>query len=596
MSENNTSPISEKTESEPVKDINLPYDEIPEGDAPILSVKNGDYVVPDYSKLDLTIGEAKEVQVKPDYARLDLTIKKMKYTNEKEEAKKFFLQALKFKKHNRPHEALEMFQKTIEFDPEHAEAYRMLANLYKDTGDEDTAAEYYKQFLQFAPQNNEALSFLFNLYLDRKNPVEAADVLKIKIETVKKPDIKKQLLKQTAELYFIGKAYDKALETYRIILQDEVFNPEIFNRLMAIYKYLGDSHKWKACQQVLLLNNRLTRDKITEPLHAIQAPGPLTAEIFEQLIHPGETAFKKYFGWMKPMFRLMESETPPEILRLSETVPEDTPDYNLYKDCCHYLSMEIPPLRHYSGSADFAFIADPLGKDSCYSLIYNDKFLNNLSPPEKAFLFINQLTIIKSGFAPLLNLSVADMTKVFIEIAASMLSFVNILQNIPIDKAAEMVKKTSKTTKIFEVIGNIQTKLKSFKLLGKSTDEMEVLMKKSMEMIPGKKFEDEGFSYKNIMNARFLESALQGFFHTADRVSYYMTRDLTVSTRSLLYMLSGTDALDRVEKFGLQPYVEETKNGNLKRRLGDLFCFAIDSDLLNMDKPEEVDAFRKLEG
>ncbi len=295
------------------------------------------------------------------------------------------------------------------------------------------------------------------------------------------------------------------------------------------------------------------------------------------------------------MFRLMESETSSEILRLSESVPEDTPDFNLYKECCHYLNMQIPPLRHYSGSSDFSFIADPLGGEAGYSLIYNDKFLNNLSPPEKAFLFINQLTIIRSGFAPLLNLSVADMTKVFIEIAASMLSFVNILQNIPIDKAAEMVKKTSKTTKIFEVIGNIQTKLKSFKLLGKNTDEMEILMKKSMDMIPGKKFQDESFNYKNLMNTRFLESALQGFFHTADRVSYYMTRDLTVSTRSLLYMLSGTDALDRVEKFGLQPYVEETKNGNLKGRLGDLFCFAIDSDLLNIDKPEEVDAFRKLE-
>lgn len=595
MSDGNTSPVSGKMEPEPIKDINLPYDEIPEGDDAAASVKSGDYMVPDYNKLDVTIGDAKEVQMKPDYARLDLTIKKMKYTNEKEEAKKFFLQALKFKKNNRPHEALEMFQKTIEFNPEHAEAYRMLANLYKKTTDEDTAAEYYKQFLQYDPHNNEALSFLFNLYLDRKNPVEAADVLKVKIETVKKPNIRKQLLKQTAELYFIGKAYDRALEIYRAILQDEVFNPEIFNRLMAIYKFRGDSHKWKACQQVLLLNNRLTRDKITESINAIQAPGPLTTEIFDQLIHPGETAFKRHFGWMKPIFRLMESETPPEILRLSESVPEDTPDYSLYKECCHYLSMEIPPLRHYSGSAEFAFIADPLGKDSNYSLIYNDKFLNSLSPPEKAYLFINQLTIIKSGFAPLLNLSVADMTKVIVEIAASLLSFVNILQNIPIDKAAEMVKKTSKTTKIFEVIRNIQTKLKSFKLLGKSTDEMESLVKKSVEMIPNKQFEEEGFSYKNVMNARFLESALQGFFHTADRVSYYMTRDLTVSTRSLLYMLSGTDALDRVEKFGLQPYVEETKNNNLKRRLGDLFCFAIDSDLLNMDKPEEVDAYKKLE-
>ena len=595
MSDINNSPVADHNKPELVNDVNLSDTGTSTSDSTLPSVKAGDYIVPDYNKLDLTIGDAKEIQLKPDYARLDLTIKKMKYTNEKEEAKKFFLQALKFKKNNRPHEALEMFQKTIEFDPEHAEAYRMLANLYKDTGDEDTAAEYYKQFLQYDPKNNEALSFLFNLYLDRKNPVEAADVLKVKIETVKKPDVRKQLLKQTAELYFIGKAYDRSLEIYRTILQNEVFNPEIFSRLMAIYKFRGNSHKWKACQQVLLLNNRLTRDKITESINAIQAPGPLTTEIFDQLIHPGESAFIKHFGWMKPIFRLMESETPPEILRLSESVPEDTPDYSLYKECCHYLNMEIPPLRHYSGGADFSFIADPLGKDSTYSLIYNDKFLRTLSPPEKAYLFINQLTIIRSGFAPLLNLSVADMTKVIVEIAASLLSFVNILQNIPIDKAAEMVKKTSKTTKIFEVIGNIQTKLKSFKLLGKSTDEMESLVKKSVEMIPNKQLEEEGFSYKNIMNARFLESALQGFFHTADRVSYYMTRDLTVSTRSLLYMLSGTDALDRVEKFGLQPYVEETKNGNLKRRLGDLFCFAIDSDLLNMDKPEEVDAFRKLE-
>ncbi len=286
MPENDNSPNRDKTKPEPIMDINLPYDEIPDGDIPVLSVKNGDYIVPDYNKLDLTIGEAKEVCVKPDYEKLDLTIKKMKYTDEKEEAKKFFLQALKFRKNNRLHEALEMFQKTIEFDPEHAEAYRMLANLYKETGDEDTAAEYYKQFLQYDPKNNEALSFLFNLYLERKNPVEAADVLRVKIETVKKPDVSKKLTKQAAELYFIGKAYDKALEIYRTILQDEVFNPEIFNRLMAIYKHRGDSCRWKACQQVLLLNNRLTRDKITESMNTIQAPGPLTTDIFDQLVHP----------------------------------------------------------------------------------------------------------------------------------------------------------------------------------------------------------------------------------------------------------------------------------------------------------------------
>lgn len=594
MSENKNSPAAGGNIPESMLDTNLFEPEIPEEVAGG-SIGNGGYMVPDYNKLHLTIGGAKEIRLKPDYTRLDLTMKKMKYTDEKKEAGKFFLQALKFKKHNRPHEALEMFQKTVEFDPEHAAAYRMLADIYKDAGDKDTAAEYYKQFLKFEPQNNEALSFLFNLYLDRKNPVEAADVLKVKIETVRKPEIKKQLTRQTAELYFIGKAYDRALEMYRIILRDEVFNPEIFNRLMAIYKFRGNSIKWKACQQILLLNNRLAREKLTESIHTIQAPGPLTTEIYDRLIHPGEAAFKRHFGWMKPMFNLMESETPPEILRLSETVPEDTPDYSLYKECCHYLNMEIPPLRHYSGSAAFSFIADPLGKDSGYSLIYNDKFLNNLSPPEKAFLFINQLTVIKSGFAPLLNLSVADMTKVFIEIAASMLSFVNILQNIPLDKAADMVKKTSKSAKIIEVVKNIQTKLRSFRLLGKSADEMEILMKKSMEMLPDRQPDEEGFSYKNIMNARFLESALQGFFHTADRVSYFMIRDLTVSTRSLLYMLSGTDALNRVEKFGLQPCVEETKNENLKRRLGDLILFAIDSDMMNIDKPEEVDVFKKLE-
>ena len=549
---------------------------------------------PDYNKLDVTINRVEEIVQQPDYNRLDVTMK-MKYTDEKEKAKKFYKEALRFSDKGRRHEALEAFQKTVEYDPDFTEAYKKLARLYKEAKDKDTAAEYYKEYLRLLPRNNEALSFLFNLYLDRKNPVEAADILSIKIETVKNTDKKKELLKQAATLYLLGKAYDKSLETYHKILRDEVFNPEIFRRLAAIYKYREEQQHWKVCEQVLLLNRKITRDKITKPMQPIKAPGPLTTEMYDQMIHPGEKAFKRFFGWMKPMFSLMESETPPDVLRLSESVPGDSHNYSLFKDCCHYLNMETIPLRHYTGDIDFKFIADPLGGDAGYSLIYNDRFFNRLTPPEKTFLLINHLVIIKSGFTPLLNLCISDMARIFIEIASTMLSFLNILQAIPIDKAAGVVKKSSKTAKFLDFFKTIQKKLKSFKLLGKNADEMEALVKKSAEMIPRKQMEEEGISFSRIMNTRFLETALQGFFHTADRISYYMTRDLVAGTRSLFHLLAGSDALERVEKFGLQPYILETKNTNLKNRLGELFYFAIDSDIMDEVAPDFVDVFRKLE-
>jgi len=550
------------------------------------SDKEDNLMKPDYNELDVTLSKKASELIVPDYNKLDLTMK-MTYIDEKKEARKFYKEGLKHQKRDRLFDAISSFQKSLEYDPEFSLPRKKLARIYKDAGDEHSAAAYFREYIKMDEKDNESLSFLFDYYLRQRKLSDAADIMQIKAGIVKKVDKRREMLRQAADLYLLGKNYKRAREVYHIILQDEIYDPEIFHKLRDVYLQEKDHMKWKVCEQVLILNNQVTSGKATDFIEIFKAPGPLTTEIYEKIVHPGEESFRKYFAWMSPLFKLMEAETPPEILRLSEKVDEKSRDYQLYKECCHYLNMEIPQLRHYSGPSNFKFIADPM--DAEYSLLYNDSFLNELNDPEKVFVFLNHLTIVKGGFIPLLNLSVSDIARIMMEIASMMLSFLAIFQSLPLDKAARAVKKSSKTNKFLEMLGGLQKKLMSFKLLGKSREEMELLVKKSAELLPEKLEEEKGLSYKNIMNRRFLELALQGFYFTADRISYYMIRDLLVSTRALSLLLSGKDALDRIEKFGLQPYIMETRNKSLKQRLGELFFFAMDSDLVNIQTHRKSD-------
>lgn len=521
----------------------------------------------------------------PDYKKLHLTFTGKKETGEKE-AEKYYREGRDHLKNHRIHDALTAFQKALEWNPDMMRAHKKLAGIYKETGDRYSAAACYRELLRLDEKNREAQDFLLGFYTDTKKMPMAADILKIQAGQEKKREKKTELLHRAAGAYFQAEDYPAAREVYRSVLREEIYNPEIFNKLKNIYQYEQNHSKWKVCEQILLLNNRITSEAKTDRFKLITSHGPVTAEIYDRLVHPGESAFKKYFGWMKPMFKLMEPSTPPEILRLSESVAEDTREFGIFKECCHYLNMELPPLRHYKGPARFKFIADPLEDREQYCLIYNDAFMDQLNDAEKIFLLSNHLTIIKGGFISLLNLSVSDVARMFMEIAAIMFSFLTIFQGIPLDKAAKVVKKTPKTGKAFDLLNKLQKKLLSFKLLGRSTGEMEVLMKKSVEMLPDKVESEEGFNYRNLMNRKFLESALLGFYFTADRVSYYLVRDLVDSSRALFHLLAGKDALERVEKFGLAPYINDTRNQALKQRLAELFLFAIDFDPAYIERGE----------
>jgi len=514
----------------------------------------------------------------PDYESINL---KMKSADKdiKKMAKKYYKEGKQYYRANRRFEALTSFQKALEYDPDLIKAHEKLAQMYLEVGDKHSATVHYREIIRLDNRNKPALNFLFDYYLEEERPTDAADILKTKCEHVKNKNVKSEMIMEVGDLYFLGGAMEKAKEEYLSLLREDEYNPEVIEKLRKVYHRLEDHRRWKICEQILILNKSIIPRKSTETIGIFKAEGPVTSEIYERISHPGSLTFKKYFSWLAPVFKMMEANTPPDILRLSEAVDQESHNYQLFRDCCHYLNMEILPLRHYDGPADFKFIVDPLEGKGEYALLYNDQFLSELSDVEKVFLFSNYLSIIKSGFVPLLYLSVSDIARIIFEIATMILSFLTIFKSIPLGKASGLVKKSPKASSMLGFLQKMQRKLVTFKLLGKSTEEMELMMKKSADMLPEKIEGDESMSYKKLLNLKLLESSLRGFYYTADRVSYYLTRDLIESTRALVHLLSGEDAMERIRKFGLQPYITETKNKALKQRLGDLYLFALESDL-----------------
>ncbi|MCE1247275.1 MAG: hypothetical protein LWY06_11575 [Firmicutes bacterium] len=491
-------------------------------------------------------------------------------------ANKSFREGLAHYKHNRKFEALTALQKALEYDPDFIAAKKKIAGIFIETGDKITAASYFEEILNTDPKNQDAIEFLYDYYMQAGYLSDAAAVLKKKAFTHKKKEKKREDLFAAADLYFKAENNDEARATYHELLLEEVYNPVIYQKLNEIYHREQNHKKWKVCEEVLSLNKKLPSGKVTKHIKLISAPGPITSEIYEKLTHPGEKTFRKYLSWLSPLIKVMEAPTPPEILRVAEMVPEDSQDYKIYKECCHYLNMDIPPLRHYRGPSRFRFIADPLEGGGGYSLIYNDVFLEQLNDVEKTFLFSNQLSIIKSGFVSLLNLSLGDVAKILMETAAFVFSFLTLVKGLPFEKAAKIIEKTG-AMKLFNLVQNFQKKLTSFNILGKKPEELETLARKSAGMLP-EKFESGEFDKKSFLKRSMLESVLLGFHHTADRVSYYLTRDLVGSSRAMLYMLAGKDSIERIEKFGLEPYITECRNEALKKRLGELFFFAVDTD------------------
>lgn len=521
----------------------------------------------------------------PDYKKLHLTMKPNK-VNLIKESDIYYKAAMNFYRHKRLHDALALLETALDYNPKNMKVHKKLARIFKESGDEFAAASSYNKLLSIDSSCKEAMEYLFDFYLKHHKPAEAAHMSQMRASLEKKKNKKSLLLKQAAQLYQRGGALKLAEEVYLNLLRDNVYDIDIYKELKDIYHQEGCHRKWKICEEILILNNRIDPQKSTGSFKEFKSPGPVTPAVLEKIMHPDEKRFRKFLGWMNPFFALVEKPTLPEILRLSESLEESHPDYILYKECCQYLGMEIPRIRKYNGKAAFKFIADPLEEKDKFSLIYNVKFLDTLTSEEKVFLFCSQLMLIKGGFASLLSLSVSDAAKFFLEIGAVVFSFLILFQKFPIKKVSSIVKKSPKAALTLQLVQALQTKISKFKLMGKDPLEIQELMKRSAVLLPQKELVENpasSFDYKSLMNRRFLETALLGFHYTADRVSYFVVRDLLTSTYSLLRQLADEESIERVEKFGLKSYVENSKNDFFKKRLSQLFYFALDFDFEELD-------------
>jgi tetratricopeptide (TPR) repeat protein len=504
------------------------------------------------------------------------------------EAEKHYKSSLKRFKKNQYIEAVEEIRKSLKVDPDLGKAYLLQAQIYEKMGDLTSAAESYEGYLKCVPDSKASLDFLVLHYTKEEKLAQAGYALQRRAAIEKKKEIRKDMLTLAAKIYLEGKDYEKSRQVYHMLLEEDSYNPEIFEKLKTVYHRQGIRRKWKACREVLMLNKQITGEISTESIGIFKVDRPLTPDLFETLIHPGERTFRKYFSWLKPLFKILEQPTPEEILKLTEPV-EDEEIFTLYRECCQFLNMDPPQLLKYNGSARFKFMADPADKNNKYRLIYNKEFVKGLSQQELVFLFLTQLVLIKGDFVPLLNLSLSDVAKVLLEVVSFIFGILSFLEAAPLGKVANFVGKLVVSKKILDKVMDLHKKISKFKPLGKSPGEIQSIINSSVEMMPEKIIDENEIDRKSFLNQKFLESALTSIYLTADRVAYYFTRDLVTSTKALIKLTDTKEALARVERFGLQHYLAETKNQLLKNRLGELFFFSVDGDFPGEEEKDRED-------
>jgi tetratricopeptide (TPR) repeat protein len=479
---------------------------------------------------------------------------------------------------NRHFEALKDIQEAIRINPNFEKAQLLQAKIYLKMDDKTSAANCYEKYLELKPNDRDVLDFLILYYTERKHYSAAGETLERRAEFEKKKDIVKRMLNLAGRMYFIGEDYENARRVYHDLLKDDAYNTEIFRKLKTIYHRQGNRRKWKACREVLQLNRMITKNVNTDTTAIFKVDHPLTPELYESLVHPGEKNFRNYFNWIQPLFKMMEQSTPPEILRSSEIAAEGK-ILSLFMECCMFLNMTPPPLRCYRGRANFRFLADPIEHSDKYTFIYNEEFVNGLDDSELTFLFLNQLTLIKGNFIALLNLSLSDVAKVLLEALSLVFGVLTVLKSTPVNKASRIVGRFIHSKKFLDRVMAFHQKISRFRLAGRSPEEMQGLIRTSIEKMPDRIREGGEIDTANPMNRKFLENALMSFYNTADRTAYYFTRDHLSATRALVKLLETDDVFERIKRFGLQTYTKETRDNFLKGRLGELYFFSIDSDV-----------------
>jgi tetratricopeptide (TPR) repeat protein len=481
-------------------------------------------------------------------------------------------------------EALRKVQESIQLNPHLEKAYLLQGRINLKMGDRTSVVRCYEKYLEYKPDESTILDFLIKYYSENKCFKSAGITLEKRASLEKKKDISVRILHLAGRMYLMDKDCENALRVYNILAEKEPHNSEIYQRLKTIYHRLGEYEKWKTCREVLLLNKMITKELQADSERIFKTSHPLTPELHEKIMHPNEVNFRTYFSWILPLFKMMERSTPQEILRSSEDVSEGE-IYSLYRECCMFLNMEPPPLRCYRGKARFKFLADPVEHSDKYTLIYNEEFINYLDDAELAFLFINQLSLIKSNFVALLNLSLSDFAKLLLEAASLVFGVLAILKSVPVNKVSKVIGKFVHSKHFIEKIIKFQRKISKLEIAGRSPGEMQKLIRVSIDRIPDKIRSNGEIDTDSPFNRRFLESALMSFYNTADRTAYYFTRDHIAAASALLKLTESENTFERVKRFGLQAYLAETKEYFLKERLGNLFVFSVNSELFD-NKPK----------
>ena len=476
------------------------------------------------------------------------------------------------------HDALVNLQGALAEEPEMTRATIALARLYVKMGDEDTAAYYHRNLLEKNPRARKSLKYLYEHHLKNRRFCMAANILEQRINQEKNPKRLPGLYMTLGELYLKGGDFTKARDALLESMNRQPFNAQVLRGLSEAFLHTKDHRRWRFCRQVLHLGGEGHPANDTAALDVFHVGMPLQWDLFRLLEHPKQREFLSLFGWTRPLFRMIEPDTPPEVLRLSR--PDENgrvPD--IFRRCAGLLSMEPPPLYLYQGEARLTFLADPHESFDKYSFIYNCTFTDKTPDGVLACQLISRLVLLRWDMSALLGLSLSDVSRLLLEFASLLFGILSFLRSFRLDRVAPALDKAGKSKKFAGLLDRFQEKLRGMKLLGKSVDEVKDLAGRALALIPENQLKDNGSGSPPLMNKKLLESLLPGFYHTGDRIALYLTGNLGWTLRSILTG-SGQEHEEKVTKAGFFHYVTQSRNNLEKQRCAEILRFAINSPSL----------------
>jgi len=137
-----------------------------------------------------------------------------------------------FIKNNQIDKAEMVINESLKHNPNYIEAYQILGDIYKTKKDIKTAIQYFQKAYSLNPKNLERIINLAQINIEISNKNEADKYLKIALNTDNTQETKNKI----ADIYLESGNYDKAIEIYGKIVQENPVYLLAYNKMGIAYR------------------------------------------------------------------------------------------------------------------------------------------------------------------------------------------------------------------------------------------------------------------------------------------------------------------------------------------------------------------------